>query len=51
MPKVDIGIHVKERILDSAFTLTWDHAHDKLVESIKAVTITGIRVGLWVTLT
>jgi len=39
------SVYVKGRILDSAFTLTWDHAHDKLLEAIKAATITGIRVG------
>ncbi|KAE9409123.1 peptidase M24A, methionine aminopeptidase [Gymnopus androsaceus JB14] len=41
--KVDFGVHVKGRILDSAFTLTFDHTYDKLLESVKAATDTGIR--------
>ncbi|GLB35807.1 putative cotranslationally removes the N-terminal methionine from nascent proteins [Lyophyllum shimeji] len=41
--KVDIGVHVKGRIADSAFTLTFDHAYDKLLEAVKAATDTGIR--------
>jgi len=41
--KVDIGVHVKGRILDSAFTLAFDHKYDKLVEAVKAATNTGIR--------
>lgn len=43
--KVDIGIHVKGRILDSAFTLIWDPTYEKLVEAVKAATNTGVRVG------
>ncbi|KAG6842449.1 hypothetical protein C0991_007579 [Blastosporella zonata] len=41
--KVDIGVHVKGRIADSAFTLTFDHTYDKLIEAVKAATDTGIR--------
>ncbi|KAF9469783.1 peptidase M24, structural domain-containing protein [Collybia nuda] len=41
--KVDIGVHVKGRIADSAFTLTWDHTYDNLIEAVKAATDTGIR--------
>lgn len=41
--KVDIGVHVKGRILDSAFTLTFDHTYDKLLEAVKAATDTGVR--------
>jgi len=43
--KVDFGIHVKGRIVDSAFTLAWDHTYDKLLEAVKDATNTGIRVG------
>ena len=43
--KVDFGIHVRGRILDSAFTLTWDHTYDKLLEAVRDATNTGIRVG------
>ncbi|KAF8832011.1 hypothetical protein HHX47_DHR1001294 [Lentinula edodes] len=41
--KVDFGVHVKGRILDSAFTLTFDHTYDKLLESVKDATNTGVR--------
>lgn len=37
-------MHVQGRIVDSAFTLTWEHTYDKLVEAVKAATDTGIRV-------
>jgi methionyl aminopeptidase len=46
--KVDIGVHVKGRILDSAFTLAFDHRYDKLLEAVKAATDTGIRVGTYI---
>ena len=42
--KVDIGVHVNGRILDSAFTLTWEPTYDKLVEAVQAATDTGVRV-------
>ncbi|KAK0246117.1 methionine aminopeptidase 2-like protein [Armillaria nabsnona] len=41
--KVDFGVHVKGRILDSAFTMTFDHTYDKLLEAVKAATDTGVR--------
>ncbi|KAI0734377.1 peptidase M24A methionine aminopeptidase [Fomitopsis betulina] len=41
--KVDFGVQVKGRILDSAFTMTFDHTYDKLLEAVKAATDTGIR--------
>lgn len=44
--KVDFGVHVKGRILDSAFTLTWEPTYDKLVEAVKAATNTGVRASL-----
>ena len=43
--KVDIGVHVKGRILDSAFTMIWEPTYEKLVEAVKAATNTGVRVG------
>ena len=48
--KVDFGVHVKGRILDSAFTLTFDNTYDKLLEAVKAATNTGVRVRhyLWI---
>ena len=42
--KVDIGVHVKGRIVDSAFTLSWNPEYEKLLEAVKAATNTGIRV-------
>jgi methionine aminopeptidase len=43
--KVDFGVHVRGRILDSAFTLTWEPTYDKLLEAVKASTDAGIRVS------
>lgn len=42
--KVDFGVHVRGRIVDSAFTMSWDPTYDKLLEAVKAATNTGIRV-------
>lgn len=42
--KVDFGVHVKGRILDSAFTMTFEPTYNKLVEAVKAATNTGVRV-------
>ena len=47
MLKVDIGVHVKGRILDSAFTLAFDHTYDKLLEAVKDATDTGVRVRIY----
>ena len=44
--KVDIGVHVKGRICDSAFTLNFEPTYDKLIEAVKAATNTGIRVRI-----
>ncbi|KAH8827176.1 methionine aminopeptidase 2-like protein [Flagelloscypha sp. PMI_526] len=41
--KVDIGVHVKGRITDSAFTLNFEPTYDNLLEAVKAATNTGIR--------
>ncbi|KAF7310044.1 Methionine aminopeptidase 2 [Mycena indigotica] len=41
--KVDIGVHVKGRICDSAFTMSWAPEYDQLLEAVKAATNTGIR--------
>ncbi|KAL1740798.1 methionine aminopeptidase 2-like protein [Schizophyllum fasciatum] len=41
--KVDIGVQVKGRIVDSAFTMTFEPTYDKLLEAVKAATNTGIR--------
>lgn len=44
--KVDFGVHVNGRIVDSAFTMNFEHTYDKLLEAVKAATDTGIRVSL-----
>jgi methionyl aminopeptidase len=41
--KVDIGVQVKGRICDSAFTLNFEPTYNKLLEAVKAATDTGIR--------
>ncbi|KAI0304730.1 peptidase M24, structural domain-containing protein [Russula brevipes] len=41
--KVDIGVHVRGRILDSAFTLTFEPTYNKLLEAVKAATNAGIQ--------
>lgn len=43
--KVDFGVHVKGRIVDSAFTLNFEPTYDKLVEAVQAATNTGVKVG------
>ena len=41
--KVDFGVHVKGRIVDSAFTLTFEPTWDPLLEAVKAATNAGIK--------
>ncbi|KZT62634.1 methionine aminopeptidase 2-like protein [Calocera cornea HHB12733] len=42
--KVDIGVHVGGRIVDSAFTMSWaDPAYDELLKAVKDATNTGVR--------
>lgn len=41
--KVDFGVHVKGRIVDSAFTLTWEPTWNRLLEAVKDATNTGVR--------
>jgi methionyl aminopeptidase len=40
---VDFGVHVKGRIVDSAFTMTWEPDYNKLLEAVLAATNTGVR--------
>lgn len=42
--KVDIGVHVNGRIVDSAFTLTFDPVYDNLLAAVKDATNTGVKV-------
>ncbi|KAI1907242.1 Methionine aminopeptidase 2 [Ophidiomyces ophidiicola] len=41
--KVDIGVHINGRIVDSAFTIAFDPVYDNLLEAVKDATNTGIR--------
>ncbi|KAG8738162.1 Methionine aminopeptidase 2 [Ceratobasidium sp. 414] len=43
MLKVDFGIHVNGRIVDSAFTLSFEPTYDALIAAVKDATNTGIR--------
>lgn len=42
--KVDFGVHVNGRIVDSAFTVAFDHTYDNLLAAVKEATNTGIVV-------
>ncbi|KAI1725137.1 metallopeptidase family m24 domain-containing protein [Ditylenchus destructor] len=41
--KIDYGVHVNGRIIDCAFTLTFDHKYDPLLEAVRESTNAGIR--------
>ncbi|KAI9701598.1 MAG: Methionine aminopeptidase 2 [Candelina mexicana] len=41
--KVDFGVHLNGRIVDSAFTMTFDPIYDNLLASVKDATNTGVR--------
>ncbi|KAF2809340.1 peptidase M24A, methionine aminopeptidase [Mytilinidion resinicola] len=41
--KVDFGVHFNGRIVDSAFTMTFDPVYDNLLAAVKDATNTGIR--------
>lgn len=41
--KVDFGVHVGGRIIDSAFTMTFEDKYDALLQAVKEATNTGIR--------
>lgn len=41
--KVDIGVHVRGRIIDSAFTMTFDPQFENLKEAVRAATNTGVK--------
>jgi methionyl aminopeptidase len=42
--KVDFGVHVNGRIVDSAFTVAANPIYDNLLASVKAATNTGLKV-------
>jgi methionyl aminopeptidase len=41
--KIDFGTHINGRIIDCAFTLTYNNKYDKLLEAVRDATNTGIR--------
>ncbi|CAD7085474.1 unnamed protein product [Hermetia illucens] len=41
--KIDFGTHIKGRIIDCAFTLTFNPKYDKLLQAVKDATNTGIK--------
>jgi methionyl aminopeptidase len=41
--KVDFGVHVNGRILDSAFTMHWNPRYDNLIAAVKDATNTAIK--------
>ncbi|KAF4626814.1 hypothetical protein G7Y89_g11344 [Cudoniella acicularis] len=41
--KVDFGVHINGRIVDSAFTMAFDPMYDNLLEAVREGTNTGIR--------
>ncbi|KAG0632924.1 peptidase M24, structural domain-containing protein [Tuber brumale] len=41
--KVDFGVHVNGRIIDSAFTMTFNPVYDNLLAAVQDATNTGIR--------
>ncbi|OCK78066.1 methionine aminopeptidase 2-like protein [Lepidopterella palustris CBS 459.81] len=41
--KVDFGVHINGRIVDSAFTMTFDPVYDNLLAAVKDATNTGLR--------
>lgn len=42
--KVDFGVHVNGRIVDSAFTVAFNPTYDPLLAAVKAATNTGLKV-------
>lgn len=43
--KVDFGVHVQGRIVDSAFTLNFEPTYDPLLAAVKAATNAGIKAA------
>ncbi|PWN52467.1 peptidase M24A, methionine aminopeptidase [Violaceomyces palustris] len=41
--KIDFGVHVMGRIVDSAFTMTFEETHNPLLEAVRAATNEGIK--------
>jgi methionyl aminopeptidase len=45
--KVDFGVHINGRIVDSAFTMAFDPVYDNLLAAVRDGTNTGIRVSFF----
>ncbi|XP_014481642.1 PREDICTED: methionine aminopeptidase 2 [Dinoponera quadriceps] len=43
--KIDFGTHINGRIIDCAFTLTFNPKYDKLIEAVRDATNTGIEAA------
>jgi methionyl aminopeptidase len=43
--KVDFGVHINGRIVDSAWTMTFNPVYDNLLAAVKDATNTGVRVS------
>ncbi|XP_070296025.1 methionine aminopeptidase 2-like [Salvelinus sp. IW2-2015] len=43
--KIDFGTHINGRIIDCAFTVTFNPKYDRLLEAVRDATNTGIREG------
>lgn len=43
--KVDFGVHVNGRIVDSAFTMNFEPTWDRLLEAVKDATYTGVKTA------
>lgn len=44
--KIDFGVHVNGRIVDSAFTVAANPVYDNLLTAVKAATNTGLKVSM-----
>jgi methionyl aminopeptidase len=43
--KVDFGVHINGRIVDSAFTMTFDPVYDNLLKAVKEATEAGVNAA------
>uniref|UniRef100_A0A914Z7G2 Peptidase M24 domain-containing protein n=1 Tax=Panagrolaimus superbus TaxID=310955 RepID=A0A914Z7G2_9BILA len=43
--KIDYGVHINGRIIDCAFTISFDHKFDPLMEAVKEATNAGIKAA------
>ena len=43
--KIDFGTHINGRIIDCAFTLTFDEKYDQLLKAVREATNTGIKAA------